>query len=232
MQQGRKVLLVGSSGVNQEFASTALGSHSERVVSVSAVAAAIAEMDRSPDISLVLCDVTFGDCDGFEVLDHIAGLPEPRPTVIMLADILCTDDRRRAAAADAGYLVKPFSVQRVLEFWLGNDPAKRRGSRRVAIKGTSRIVSPGPHDRGFLVWDICNISTTGAFINTGARLEVGAIFDIVMELENGKVLVELEVEVVRVQEPTWTYAGGCAVRFLAMDDESEAVLAAAIEAAG
>jgi hypothetical protein len=92
------------------------------------------------------------------------------------------------------------------------------------------VVSPGPHDRGFLVWDLQNISATGAFIHTGARLEVGAIFDMVMELENGEVLVE--VEVVRVQEPTWTYAGGCAVRFLAMDEASEVVLSAAIDAAG
>ena len=52
----------------------------------------------------------------------------------------------------------------------------------------------------------------------------------VIELENGEVAVK--VEVVRVQQPTWTYPGGCGVRFLAMDDESEAVLAAAIEAAG
>ena len=230
MRQARNVLLVGTSGVSQEFASTILGSHCERVVSVSTVAAAIAETDRGPDISLVLCDVSFGDCDGFEVLDHIAGLPEPRPTVIMLADIPRTDDRLRAGAADAGYLVKPLPVRRILEFWLRTDPAKRRGSRRVTVKGTSRVVSPGPHDRGFLVWDLDNISATGAFINTGARLEVGSIFDMVMELENGEVLVK--VEVVRVQEPTWTYAGGCAVRFLAMDDGSEAVLAAAIEAAG
>jgi len=228
MQQGRDVLLVGSSGVNQELASTVLGAHSERVVSVSSVAAAIAEIDRSPDISLVLCDVTFGDCDGFEVLDHIAGLPEPRSTVIMLADTLCTDDRRRATAADAGYLVKPFSVKRVLELWLGRNPAQRRASRRVAVEGTVRVVSPGDHDRGFLVWELYNISATGAFINTGSRLEMGAIFDMVMELETGKALVK--VEVVRVQEPSWTDPGGCAVRFLAMDDEAEAVLDAALEA--
>jgi hypothetical protein len=50
----------------------------------------------------------------------------------------------------------------------------------------------------------------------------------VMELETGKVLVK--VEVVRVQEPSWTVAGGCAVRFLAMDDEAEAVLDAALDA--
>lgn len=232
MRQGRTVLLVGTSGENQKFASTTLGSHCERVVSVSTVAAAIAETGSDPDISLVLCDVDFGDCDGFEVLDHIAGLPEPRPTVIMLADNPRTGDRLRAGAADASYLVKPFSVRRILEIWLGNDPVKRRGSRRVTIKGTSRIVSPGPNDRGFLVWDLCDISATGAFINTGARLEVGAVFDMVMELENGKVLLELKVEVVRVQEPTWTCAGGCGVRFLAMDDETEAVLATALEDAG
>jgi CheY-like chemotaxis protein len=230
MRQGRNVLLVGTSGVNQEFASTILGSHCERVVSVSTVAAAVAEIDRGPDISLVLCDVEFGDGDGFEVLDHIAGLSEPRPTVIMLADVARTGDRLRARAANAGYLVKPCSVREVLELWLGNDPAKQRGSRRVTVKGTSRVVSPGPHNQGFLVWDLYNISATGAFIYTGARLEVGSIFDMLMELENGEVLAK--VEVVRVQEPTWTYAGGCAVRFLAMDDESEAVLAAAIEAAG
>ncbi len=57
---------------------------------------------------------------------------------------------------------------------------------------------------------------------------MGAIFDMVMELETGKALVK--VEVVRVQEPTWTVPGGCAVRFLAMDDEAEAVLEAALEA--
>jgi CheY-like chemotaxis protein len=169
MTQERNVLVVGDSNVHQELVSTVLRSHCDRVVTVSSLRAAIDEIDRSPDISLVLCDVEFGDDHGFEVLDYVMGSAEPRPKVVMVTAAESAEDRRRAETADAGYLVKPTTVNRVLEIWLGSQPSRQRRSRRVVVDGTARVVDPNNADRGYLVWELYNISASGAFMNIGNR---------------------------------------------------------------
>jgi CheY-like chemotaxis protein len=231
MTQARNVLVVDDSDVYQELVSTVLRSHCDRVVTVSTLRSAIDELDRSPDISLVLCDVKLGDDDGFEVLEHVAERAqraEPRPKVIMVSASESPEDRKRATAANAGYLVKPTTVDRVLELWLSDRPRIQRASPRVAVDGSAHVVDPNNPDRGYLAWELYNISATGAFMNTNARLTVDSEFDMVMELDTGKARVR--VRVVRVQEPTWVVAGGCAVRFIDMDDDSEAVINAALAA--
>ena len=73
-----------------------------------------------------------------------------------------------------------------------------------------------------LSWDLYDVSTTGAFIETRGPLPVGA--ELLLEIIFGKESVRCTARVVRVQEPCWMHVGGVGVVFTEIEAASRRLL--------
>jgi hypothetical protein len=158
------------------------------------------------------------------VLRHARGLGGRKPEVIVVSPwwIRRTPSAPRTRAL--GYLVRPISLRdsrAALE--AGAHPAaglQARTERRPLAK----VWLLDQHERGWTVlsWDLYDVSTTGAFIETRGPLPVGA--ELLLEIIFGKESVRCTAWVVRVQEPCWMHVGGVGVVFIEIDPVSRRVL--------
>ena len=109
-----------------------------------------------------------------------------------------------------------------------NERASEEGAhvaRRIRRRTLGRAIREDPS--GEPGWGIRDLSTTGAFLETKARLEVGAEFD--LSLIFGTAVVHVVARVVRIQEPSWQHVGGAGVQFIRLSKGTEAFLESYIE---
>ncbi len=109
-----------------------------------------------------------------------------------------------------------------------NERASEEGAhvaRRIRRRTLGRAIREDPS--GESGWGIRDLSTTGAFLETKARLEVGAEFD--LSLIFGTAVVHVVARVVRIQEPSWQHVGGAGIQFIRLSKGTEAFLESYIE---
>ena len=220
-----RVLIVDDSAVLREMLKLVFKVHCEEVLIASGVREAIETLDQNPEISLVISDVIMPDGSGFDLLRHVSSRDVPRPQVILLTGRPVEEDQRRATEMGAiGYLGKPTSFREInralrrreAESWNAARPERRR------TLGRAFLVDPARQGFSELAWEIHDLSRTGAFLETNAPLPVGTTLHLSMEL--GDATARVQVEVVRVQEPSWGRVGGVGVVFRDIDENARGIL--------
>jgi CheY-like chemotaxis protein len=219
------ILLVDSSTTGREMLSCLLAPHCTRVVAVSTAAEALKALERHDDIGLVLCDAVLPDQAGFEILARARALPSRKPEVVLISPWWIPADAQRAEDEGAlGYLVRPLSLRDIARLWkmrgLKTQGLPPRTERRPLAKVW--LLDPRERGRAVVCWDLYDVSTTGAFIETRGPLPLES--DLHLEIIFGKESVRVRARVVRVQEPAWLHVGGVGVVFTEMDPTSRRML--------
>ncbi|HET9730090.1 MAG TPA: response regulator, partial [Acidimicrobiia bacterium] len=120
----RRVLIVDDDVRNVFAVSAALEAQGMAVVFADNGRDGIAQLEREPDVDLVLMDIMMPEMDGYETMREIRSRPALRtmPIVALTAKAL-TGDREKAIAAGASdYITKPVDIDRLLAVireWLG-----------------------------------------------------------------------------------------------------------------
>jgi twitching motility two-component system response regulator PilH len=219
------ILVVDASPTARETLRTVLIPHCRRVLTAASAADAVAAIDRDETIGLVLCDAVLPEQGGYAVLRHARGLTGRKPEVIVVSPWWIPADSQRATDEGAlGYLVRPISLRDVARLWkqgrVQPDGLHPRMERRPLAKVW--LLDPLERGRTVLSWDLYDVSTTGAFIETRGPLPVGA--ELQLEIIFGKESVRCAARVVRVQEPCWMHVGGVGVVFTEVEPTSRRVL--------
>jgi twitching motility two-component system response regulator PilH len=219
------ILVVDASPTARETLRTVLIPHCRRVLTAPGAGEALQAIDRDETIGLVLCDAVLPDQGGFRVLRHARGLAGRRPEVILVSPWWIPADAQRATDEGAlGYLVRPISLRDVARLWKQGRVQPQGLQARTERRPLAKVWLLDPLERGrtVLSWDLYDVSTTGAFIETRGPLPVGA--ELLLEIIFGKESVRCTARVVRVQEPCWMHVGGVGVSFVEMDPTSRRVL--------
>jgi DNA-binding response OmpR family regulator len=168
------------------------------------------------------------DGDGFQLLEYVASLGEPKPAVILVAARPSKEEAGRAVNMGAiGYLEKPISLQDIYRLWKEKGNPSQEAARRVRSLGQALLIDPGDPESArngvsHLAWDIRNVSLTGAFLETKAPLPVNTEFHLALAL--GSATGRVRAQVVRVQEPSWRCVGGVGIVFNDFGNGTEQLL--------
>ncbi len=222
-----KVLVVDPSSVFRMVLSAALGPHCEEIFVASDLAEARDTLARLPGVSLVLARASAGQDDGFELLRCIGSRGEGRPDVILVAEQPNEQEALRARELGAaGYLREPVSlndIARAIE--RKRRPLEARGERQ-RVFGLALLVDPQT-GRPRLAWNLVDLSTTGAFIETTGPIPLGT--DLELMLFVGPAMVVVRARVVRIQEPSWSHSAGVGVQFASLGQGARDLLNAALD---
>lgn len=224
-----KLLVVDDSEVYRRVMATSLRPYCASLLTASGVEEARKLIADHEDLDLIICDVVMQDGEGWEVLEAVQELPEPKPRVLMVTGFAAEQGAERAFRLGAiDYLRKPTSVREILR--AVGDPAASGSQHkpRWRSSGHAYLIQNEPDTPECIQWDIYNISPTGAFLETKGPVPVGAILELRLELEGGR--ADVRARVVRVQEPSWTDVGGIGVTFLEISDEAREVVSRTIGA--
>jgi CheY-like chemotaxis protein len=219
------ILVVDGSPTARETLRTLLIPHCRRVLAASSGSEAIAAIDRDEGIGLILCDAVLPDQAGFEVLRHARGLAGRKPEVVLISPWWIPADAQRAEEEGAlGYLVRPLSLRDIARLWKLRTLKSHGLPPRMERRPLAKVWLLDPFERGrtVLCWDLYDISTSGAFIETRGPLLIGS--ELHLEIIFGKESVLMQARVVRVQEPSWMHVGGVGVVFTEMEPESRRIL--------
>jgi CheY-like chemotaxis protein len=219
------ILVVDLSATARATLPTLLTPHCSGVVTATSVAEAVAALDRRDTVGLILCDAVLPDQGAFEVLRHARALPARKPEVILISPWWIPADAQRAEDQGAlGYLVRPLSLRDIARLWKLRGMKSQGLPPRMERRPLAKVWLLDPRERGrtVLCWDLYDVSTSGAFIETRGPLEVGT--ELHLEIIFGKESVRTRARVVRVQEPCWMHVGGVGVVFSDMDPVSRRVL--------
>jgi CheY-like chemotaxis protein len=221
------ILVVDSSPTARETLRTLLIPHCHRVTTATGAPEGVAALDRDESLGLVLCDAVLPDQGGFAVLKHARSLPGAKPEVVLISPWWIPADAQRAADEGAlGYLVRPLSLRDIARLWKMRSVDKPGGGLlpRMERRPLAKVWLLDPQERGrtVLCWDLYDVSTSGAFIETRGPLLIGS--ELHLEIIFGKESVRTRARVVRVQEPSWMHVGGVGVVFSEMDPTSRRVL--------
>lgn len=181
------------------------------------------------EFDIVILDANLRNGDAFGLVENLVRSPDPRPRVVMITGSEIEARRAMESGAD-DTLKKPVSfsdVARVLKP-VGNlihDCApRRRSNARVWTFDSKDCTDPAEDGFAPFLWNLMNISSTGAFILTETPLPVGMVLNLALDLDDQK--VRLRARVVRVQDPTWGYRGGVGVSFLDLESGGRKILEA------
>jgi CheY-like chemotaxis protein len=223
-----KLLVIAESPVFREVLAGVLRSHADQVLTAATARAGRRRIAEHADISLVLSEAAMSDGDGLRLLEYVASLGDPKPAVILLAARPSEEEARRALNMGAmGYLGKPISLQEIYRLWKENGSATQQTARRVRSLGQALLIDPRDPETSqdgvsHLVWDIRNVSLTGAFLETKAPLPVRTELHLALALGGAKGRVRAQV--VRVQEPSWRCVGGVGIVFSGFGNGTEKML--------
>lgn len=220
-----QILVVDPSLTAREALSSILTPHCKGAVVASDLPDALASLRRRSDVGLIVCDAVLAEQGAFELLRHARGLPAPRPEVVLVSPWWIPADAQRAEDQGAlGYLVRPLSIRDLARLWKLRGMKSKALPPRMERRPLARVWLLDPRERGrtVLSWDLYDVSTSGAFIETRGPLPVGS--ELHLEIIFGKESVRARARVVRVQEPCWMHVGGVGIVFTEMDAASRRVL--------
>ena len=120
--EGKKVL-VADDDVRNTFALAAmLEEHGMSVVYAENGREAIEQLDRNPDVDLVLMDIMMPELDGYEAMKRIRGQGLEKLPIISLTAKAMKGDREKSIGAGASdYITKPVDTDQLLSLmrvWL------------------------------------------------------------------------------------------------------------------
>ncbi len=224
-----KLLVVDDSRVFRKMMKTIFLPHWEQILLASTCQEGKKKVAENRDLSVTLVDVFMPDGDGFQLLEYISELDDPKPLVILLTARPVDEDAERAADLGAiGYLAKPISYRDIAWTLTQHQGTTSVAARRVRCRslGKAFLVDPRGKERLHLAWDIRDLSIGGAFLETNGPVPVGTNLE--LELQLGRETVRVQVEVIRLQEPSWAQVGGVWVLFHGLDGSTRRVLDAYI----
>lgn len=222
MDRFSKLLVIAESRVFRKVMATVLRSHADQVLAAGSAQEGRLRVAEHADVSLVLSEVALSDGTGFQLLEYLASLGGPKPGVILLAERYAEEEAHRAARLGAiGYLAKPISLPEIYRLWKENRGPIRQTARRVRLLGRALLIDARDGEASaegvtHLAWGIRNVSVSGAFLETKARIPVNTKLPLILALGSAKGRVLAEV--VRVQEPSWRFVGGVGVVFREFGD--------------
>jgi len=120
---GRTVLVVDDDARNIFALSSALERRGMRVLTATTGTEAIAILESSPDVSIVLMDIMMPDMDGYETMTLIRSKPALRrlPILALTAKAMKGDREKCLEAGASDYLAKPVNTEQLfaaLRLWL------------------------------------------------------------------------------------------------------------------
>jgi CheY-like chemotaxis protein len=119
----RKVLVVDDDARNIFALTTLLENHEMEVLSATNGRDAIARIQHTPDLSIVLMDIMMPDMDGYETMRQIRRDPRCRtlPILALTAKAMKGDREKCLAAGASDYIAKPVNTDQLLSLlrvWL------------------------------------------------------------------------------------------------------------------
>jgi CheY-like chemotaxis protein len=224
-----KILVVDDAAVVREILSAVLNPHCDEILTAADIQSATKCVREHPDITVVLCDVVLPDGNGIDFLESLAS-PAPRPDVILMTGRPNHNDARRANELGAiGYLPKPInfrSVAQVLQQTEGrrNAPPRFRGAPigRAYLFGPRDVLEPASERDPNRIWDIRDMSVSGAFLETKGPIEPGTVLDLCLDF--GPNQARVQARTVRIQEPDWGQHAGIGIEFRQMDARSRGLI--------
>ena len=120
---GKRVLVVDDDVRNIFALSSLLERHGMEVISASTGAEAIALIQQTPQLSLVLMDIMMPQMDGYEIMRRIRGEPPYRllPIIALTAKAMKGDREKCLEAGASDYIAKPVKTEQLLSLmrmWL------------------------------------------------------------------------------------------------------------------
>ena len=234
-----KVLVVDESKSSRETLASVLSAHCEQVIEAASVADAHRVLESESAISLVLCEAVLGDGDAGDLLMDVATLAGTKPTVIVVATRPNEDEAKRAQELGAAaYLTKPISyidLSRVLKRSQKSQPKVAQRVHRKPLGTVLVLDDEGAGDRrreiaSHVLWDIHDISVSGAFLETRGPVRPGREFALGVVLDGQ--MLRVQARVIRMQEPSWDHVAGIGVAFLDFSEGAREQLEAFIKRSG
>jgi CheY-like chemotaxis protein len=226
-----KILVIDDSAVLRDLLAAVLKPHCGEIVTAADCAEARRRLRVHRDCSLVLCDVILPDGNGLDLLEEIVALDPPKPDVILMTARPDREDAQRAhTAGAAGYLAKPISFRTIVDV-LHEADGRRAAAPLIRRKPLGRAYLMEPAAAGAVgvlrssrkIWNIHDMSTSGAFLETPGPIEVGTVLDLCIDF--GRSQARVLARTVRVQEPDWGLMGGVGIAFREFDAGSRELLA-------
>ena len=120
---GRKVLVVDDDARNIFAVSSVLERRGMTVLSAETGREAIATIESTPDLAIVLMDIMMPEMDGYETMQRIRRNPALRrlPIIALTAKAMKGDRERCLEAGASEYLAKPVNTEQLLSslrIWL------------------------------------------------------------------------------------------------------------------
>ena len=120
---GRTVLLVDDDSRNIFALSSVLERRGMRVLTATTGSEAIALVEQTPDLAIVLMDIMMPEMDGYQTIETIRGNPAYRrlPIIALTAKAMKGDREKCLEAGASDYLAKPVNTEQLLSslrIWL------------------------------------------------------------------------------------------------------------------
>jgi HAMP domain-containing protein/CheY-like chemotaxis protein/signal transduction histidine kinase len=120
---GRTVLLVDDDSRNIFALSSVLERRGMRVLTATTGSEAIALVEETPDLAIVLMDIMMPEMDGYQTIEKIRGNPAYRrlPIIALTAKAMKGDREKCLEAGASDYLAKPVNTEQLLSslrMWL------------------------------------------------------------------------------------------------------------------
>ncbi len=216
-----KVLVVDQNKSSRETLCSVLSAHCQEVIEVDGIGRASELIESGAGLSLVLCENALSDGDPSDLLMAIGTVHGAKPALVVIATRPNQEEARRFQELGAiAYLARPISfidLARVLKSSRQKLPEVAQRAHRRPL-GTALVLdSQGRGDSrcevsSNLLWDIHDVSVTGAFLESRGPLEPGHELSLGVVLDGQ--MLRVQACVIRSQEPSWEHVAGVGVAFL------------------
>ena len=221
-----KILVVDDSSVLRDVLSAVLGPHCGEIITAVDCATARAAVAEHADLSLILCDVHLPDGSGLDLVREFAPAPGAQPhVVVMTARPERADEHRARTDGAVAYLPKPIAFRDIVGA-LRKSEGKQSAAPRVRARPVGQAVlmshDATPDEGIWKSFEIRDMSTTGAFLETPGPIAVGTDLDLCIDVGGSRARVLART--VRVQVPDWGVVGGVGVAFNEFESGSRELL--------
>ena len=233
MQSLQCVVVADDSAVFRKLASTIVKPHCESVALVADRDALFGVLEKGvARVSLLILSADFQG-DGIEVLRTLAARSGPRPAVLLVTrepDVAIETEASLLGAI--GVLPKPITFEAIRKL-LSVDQIRAQPPAAPRARNTPvarAVVLGGAEEQAEILFDVLDLSETGALIVTHGPMAVGDRID--LELRLPEAVIRTGARVVRVQAPAWGTTPGCGVVFEALSRAERGLLVKVVEQLG